>query len=383
MKLNDKPARTVMLLILFGVVLNAAVQNLNVVGRALDVLLGVISPLLLGLMLAFLLTIPVNLLEKRLIKPRGKRALKLQTRMQRPLSILVSVVLVLAVLVAVSGIIGPQLVEAIGLVLTQLPGWVEQVRAFVLDFVDTQPELVNWVNSLSIDWQGIQENVTAFLKQGLGVAMDSVVSMATSVFGQATSAALTFIIALSVVAQKEKLSVQASNLVRAFCPPVAARRIIQIARQTSRAFSAFITAQVLESCILGALVFLGMTVLRFPHGPLISAMVAVTGVIPIFGAFFSAIVGALFILVTHGLARAFWFVIFFVVLQQLEGNLIYPRVMGSNVGLPALWVLVAITVGGGALGIVGMLLFVPIFAVVYSLLREAIRARLKKEPKGP
>ena len=383
MKLNDKPARTVMLLILFGVVLNAAVQNLNVVGRALDVLLGVISPLLLGLMLAFLLTIPVNLLEKRLIKPRGKRALKLQTRMQRPLSILVSVVLVLAVLVAISGIIGPQLVEAIGLVLTQLPGWVEQVRAFVLDFVDTQPELVNWVNSLSIDWQGIQENVTAFLKQGLGVAMDSVVSMATSVFGQATSAALTFIIALSVVAQKEKLSVQASNLVRAFCPPAAARRIIQIARQTSRAFSAFITAQVLESCILGALVFLGMTVLRFPHGPLISAMVAVTGVIPIFGAFFSAIVGALFILVTHGLARAFWFVIFFVVLQQLEGNLIYPRVMGSNVGLPALWVLVAITVGGGALGIVGMLLFVPIFAVVYSLLREAIRARLRKEPKGP
>lgn len=383
MKLNDKPARTVMLLILFGVVLNAAVQNLNVVGRALDVLLGVISPLLLGLMLAFLLTIPVNLLEKRLIKPRGKRALKLQNRMQRPLSILVSVVLVLAVLVAVSGIIGPQLVEAIGLVLTQLPGWVEQVRAFVLDFVDTQPELVNWVNSLSIDWQGIQENVTAFLKQGLGVAMDSVVSMATSVFGQATSAALTFIIALSVVAQKEQLSVQASNLVRAFCPPAAARRIIQIARQTSRAFSAFITAQVLESCILGALVFLGMTVLRFPHGPLISAMVAVTGVIPIFGAFFSAIVGALFILVTHGLARAFWFVIFFVVLQQLEGNLIYPRVMGSNVGLPALWVLVAITVGGGALGIVGMLLFVPIFAVVYSLLREAIRARLRKEPKGP
>lgn len=383
MKLNDKPARTVMLLILFGVVLNAAVQNLNVVGRALDVLLGVISPLLLGLMLAFLLTIPVNLLEKRLIKPRGKRALKLQTCMQRPLSILVSVVLVLAVLVAVSGIIGPQLVEAIGLVLTQLPGWVEQVRAFVLDFVDTQPELVNWVNSLSIDWQGIQENVTAFLKQGLGVAMDSVVSMATSVFGQATSAALTFIIALSVVAQKEKLSIQASNLVRAFCPPAAARRIIQIARQTSRAFSAFITAQVLESCILGALVFLGMTVLRFPHGPLISAMVAVTGVIPIFGAFFSAIVGALFILVTHGLTRAFWFVIFFVVLQQLEGNLIYPRVMGSNVGLPALWVLVAITVGGGALGIVGMLLFVPIFAVVYSLLREAIRARLRKEPKGP
>lgn len=383
MKLKDKPARTVMLLILFGVVLNAAVQNLDVVGRALDVLLGVISPLLLGLMLAFLLTIPVNLLEKRLIKPRGKRALKLQTRMQRPLSILVSVVLVLAVLVAFSGIIGPQLVEAIGLVLAQLPGWVEQVRAFVLDFVDTQPELVAWVNSLSIDWQGLQNGVGAFLKQGLGVAMDSVVSVATSVFGRATSAALTFIIALSVVAQKEKLSVQASNLVRAFCPPAAARRIIQIARQTSRAFSGFITAQVLESCILGTLVFLGMTVLRFPHALLISAMVAVTGVIPIFGAFFSAIVGALFILVTHGLARAFWFVIFFVVLQQLEGNLIYPRVMGSNVGLPALWVLVAITVGGGALGIAGMLLFVPIFAVVYSLLRDAVHNRLGKETKGP
>ncbi len=379
MKLNNKPVRTVLLLILFGVVLNAAVQNLAVVGQALDVLLGVVSPLLLGLILAFLLTIPVNLLEKRLIRPRGKRGLRLQARLQRPLSILVSVVLVLALLVALSGIIGPQLVEAIGLVLTQLPSWVEQGRAFVLDFVDTQPELVAWVNSLSIDWQGLQDSVGVFLKQGLGVAMDSVVSVATSVFGQATSAALTFIIALSVVAQKERLSVQAGNLVRAFCPPAAAQRIIQIARQTSRAFSGFITAQVLEACILGALVFLGMTVLRFPHAPLISAMVAVTGVIPIFGAFFSAIVGALFILVTHGFALAFWFVLFFVVLQQLEGNLIYPRVMGSNVGLPALWVLVAITVGGGALGIVGMLICVPIFAVAYSLLRDAVRARLKRQ----
>lgn len=382
MKLDEKTTRTLLVLILFGVLINAAVQNLNVVGRAVDVFIGIVSPLLLGLVLAFLLSILVNLLEKRLIKPRGKRALKLQSRIRRPLSILLSVLIILAVLGALSVIIAPRLFEALGTLFAQLPGWVDGVKTQVLRFVDETPEMVAWVESLSIDWAGIQAGVVNFLKQGLGSAMDSVISVATSVFGKATSVALTFIIALSVAAQKEKLAAQMRSLVRAFFRAPVAERIILITRQTSRAFSGFITAQVLEACILGTLVFLGMSVFRFPHALLISAMVAVTGVIPIFGAFFSAAVGALLILVTSGLGQAFWFVVFFVVLQQLEGNLIYPRVMGSNVGLPALWVLVAITVGGGAMGILGMLVFVPIFAVVYSLLRDAVRARRKSNGKG-
>lgn len=382
MKIDEKTTRTLMLLILFGVALNAAIQNLSAVGRAVDVVLGILSPLLLGLVLAFLLTILVNLLEKRLIKPRGKRALALQARFRRPMSILLSVAIVLAVLVAFSAIILPRMMEALALLFTQLPGLVEGVRDQVIRFVDEQPEMVAWVESLSIDWAGIQAGVLSFFRQGLGTALDSVISVATSVFGTATSVALTFIIALSVTAQKEKLAGQMRILVRTFFRKPVAERIIQITRQTSRAFSGFITAQVLEACILGALVFLGMSVFRFPQALLISAMVAVTGIIPIFGAFFSAAVGALLILATSGVAQAFWFVVFFVVLQQLEGNLIYPRVMGSNVDLPALWVLVAITVGGGAMGILGMLMFVPIFAVGYHLLRDAVRARRKNRQKG-
>lgn len=375
MKLDEKTTRALARLILFGVVLYAAVMNLNEVKRALEVLLGIISPVLLGLVLAFLLSIPVNLFEKRIIKPRGKHLLRLQKGLRRPLSVFLSVLIILAVLSALSVIIVPRLLDAVTTLFNQLPGWSDDIKARVAQFTNETPEVVEWVESLSIDWTGIRNAVMSFLRQGVGDAMDSAVNVASSVFGGATSMALTFIIALSVVAQKEKLCSQTLSVTRAFFKEPVAARIIDITRQTSRAFSGFITAQVLEACILGSLVGLGMLILRFPHALLITAMVAVTGVIPIFGAFFSAFVGALLIMSTAGLGQALWFVLFFVVLQQLEGNLIYPRVMGSNVGLPALWVLVAITVGGGAMGVLGMLISVPLFAVAYSLLRDAMRVR--------
>ena len=379
MNLDKKTTRTLYMLILFAVVVNVTAQNLNAIGHAVDVLIGILSPLLLGLMLAFLLSVPVNLLEKRLIKPHGKRALGFQAKMRRPLSVLLSVLIIMVVFAAIIIILIPRLFDALSILFTRLPYWVESVKAELLRFRDTSPEVVGWVEAMTVDWSSAQESISNFLKNGLGTAVDGIVNTATSVFGQATSMVLTIIIALSVVAQKERLAGQTRRVVRAFFKESVADRIIEITRQTGRAFSGFISAQVLEAFILGTLVLLGMSIFRFPHALLISAIVTVSAVIPIFGALFSGFVGTLLILVTNGLGQALWFLLFILVLQQIEGNLIYPRVMGSNVGLPALWVLVAITLGGGAMGILGMLISVPICAVCYSLLRDALRARDKKE----
>lgn len=379
MAMSKKTMGNCLLLILFGVALNAALQHLNVLRGALDVALGVLSPLIIGLAAAFLISIPVKLLEKRLIRPRGTKALALQKKLQRPLSILISLLLILGAVALVGIIVAPQLVSAVSTIVAQLPLWVEQLKQFLVGFGEQSPELVEWINSLSFDWKGLQDTIMGYMKSGLGTALTGMVSVATSVFGTATSTILSFIIALSVVAQKEKLARQAQNLIYAFLPDHAAQRTVHIARRANQAFSGFFSAQVLESCILGSLVFLGMILFRFEHALLISVLVTVTSVIPIVGAFFSAIVGALLLLVTSGLMRALGFVAFFLILQQLEGNLIYPRVMGSNVGLPALWVLVAITLGGSALGPIGMLIAVPIFAVIYGLLRDEVHARRRAQ----
>lgn len=380
MQLDKKTVKTLMLLILFAVVLNAAVHNLGAVTGGIDTLLGILSPLLIGLALAFLLNIPMHFFEEKVFKVRGKRALKMQAALRRPLSLTVSVLLVIFVVGGVSTIVLPRLASAVTGLLFQLPVWVDNIKAQLLKFEDNVPEIATWIEAMNIDWKGVQTAVVNFFKQGLGVAMNSAVSVATSVFGKATSAVLACIFAITALCRKERLIEQVKRVLRAFLKPTLAENVIDISRMTLNAFSGFISGQLMEAVILGVLCFLGMLLFHFPQAFLISTMVCVSAVVPIFGAFLSAFVGALLIALTNGLGQAFGFVVFFVILQQIEGNVIYPRVVGNTVGLPAIWVLVAITVGGGLLGIIGMLISIPLFAVAYTLLREAVKAKqaLKK-----
>lgn len=375
MELNKKTVRTLMVLITFAVVLNATVHNLPAIGGALDALLGIASPLLFGLALAFTLNIPMTLLENKVFCVRDKRGAKWKQKLRRPLSLLISVLVVLIIVVSVSLIVIPRLITTITGLMRQMPLWVESLKVQLQQFEDEAPELIGWIEAFNIDWPSIEASVLSFLRQGVGSVLSNAVTVATSVFGSATSAALAIIFALSALCRKERLAAQCKALVRAYLKPDYAERVIEVTQMTSRAFFGFITGQILEAMILGVLCFLGMLLFRFPQAFLISTMVCVTAVIPIFGALISAVVGALLIMVTSSLGQGVGFIVFFVVLQQIEGNVIYPRVMGNNVGLPALWVLVAITLGGGAFGVVGMLVSIPIFAVVYTLLRESVRRR--------
>ncbi|MEG2622062.1 MAG: AI-2E family transporter [Clostridia bacterium] len=375
MKFDKKTVHTLRWLIVFAAIIWASIHNLSVVTQLLSSVIGIISPILMGLVLAFVLNIPLRLLEKHVIKPRGKKWLPLQKKLQRPLSMLVSLLLLLIVLAGLSMIVIPQLIDSLTRVFAMLPNWAELIRANLSKFSETMPEIGAWINSFHIDWATMQASVMDFVKRGLGSAVGSAASMATSAFGTAASFMLAFIMALGMLANKERLSCQLQGFVRAYLKPQTADKVIQITALTGQAFNGFISAQVLEACILGALCFVGMLLFRFPHAALISVFVAVGALIPFFGAFISGLFGGLLIASMNAVPQGIWFVVYFVVLQQLEGNLIYPRVMGSRVGLPALWVLVAVTVGSGAFGIVGMLVSVPVFAVAHTLLRESVHAR--------
>lgn len=375
MKKEKKPVRTIMLLIVFAVCVNAAVNHLNVVGGALRQGIGLITPILLGFVLAFLLSIPVRVLEKHVIKPRGRRWLRGQQKLQRPLSILLSTVLLALIVGFIIYAVIPSLVDSLHTLVIQVPALLEDIKAFVRPYRDYAPELIDGIEALTIDWSAIERGITAFLQDDTREVAGSVISAAFSVFGRMFSMLFALIIAFSAVSQKERLARQCKALLYAAVLEKRADWLLGMGRKISGIFASFITGQVLEAFILGSMVFVGMMIFRFPNAFAISALVMLMAFVPIVGAWVSAIVGAIMILASDGLGKALGFVLMIIILQQIEGNLIYPRVMGKRVGLPSLWVLVAITLGSGLMGVIGMLLFVPLFAVIYQLLRDLVQAR--------
>lgn len=274
----------------------------------------------------------------------------------------------------------PNFVESLHMLFTQLPGLLEDLKALVRPYEETAPELVRWVEGLSIDGEGIEARLIAFLKDDRsGEMIGTVISEAVSIFGMIFSMAFALIIAFSAVSQKERLARQAQTLLYACMSEPRAGKIVQYVRRIRSIFVGFISGQVLEAFILGSMVFAGMVIFRFPHALSIGALVMLMAFVPIVGAWVSAIIGAILILAKDGLGKALGFVVLIIVVQQIEGNLIYPKVMGKRMGLPSLWVLLAITLGSGVAGVWGMLLFVLIFATAHQLLRDAIHSRRTRQ----
>lgn len=373
-----KPVKTALLLIVFAVCLNATVMHLDVVGRALSHFVGLLSPILIGFLIAFLLSIPVNALEKRIIRPHGKRALRLQKALQRPVSIVLSVLMIIGVVGFISYTIIPNLFSSIHTLFTMMPQIVNHLKETVQPYREQIPGIVTWLEGLSIDWPGIENRISDFFRNDSAYTsqlIDSFVSAAFSVFGQMFSVVFALVIAFTATSKKEKLAEQGKNLLYAFASAARADSIAGYARRIKQIFSNFITGQVLEAFLLGTMVMVGMVIFGFPHVLAISSLVMLMAFIPIVGAWLSAGIGAVMIFASAGFGKMLGFILMIIILQWVEGNLIYPKAMGKRIGLPSLWVLVAITLGKGTLGILGMLIFVPVFAVVYQLLIEAAERR--------
>ena len=370
----DKPTLLRLALVLGGcVVLYWALCNLALLAGALGALAGVLFPLTLGFCIAFVLNVPMRFLERHLFRHAKNKVLN---RLRRPLCILISLLFILAVLTAVFWLVVPELINAFVVLANTVPPFVTQITAWLQDNADQFPQLEHWLAGLDIDWAKTGREIFTYLSNQLTSLVDGTVQVISGTVGGITNAVIAFILALCILLGKEKLKGQCASVCRAFLPKRVSGALLYVARLSSDTFASFVTGQCMEACILGTLCWLGMTLFRFSYAPMIGALVGICALIPIVGAVIGTVVGAFMILMVDPV-QAILFVIFLLTLQQIEGNLIYPRVVGSSVGLPAIWVLASVTVGGTLWGIGGMLFAVPVCSILYTLARQITHRRLE------
>ena len=372
MEFNKQTVKALLGVVCGGIAFAAALLHLDVVAGAAGWLLGILSPLLLGCAIAFILNVPMRAMERCLF-PHAKKANKLR----RPLALLLTVAAVSAVLALAGMVIVPGVRDAVTSIAAQVPEAFERLQESAARFQEYLPLLANQIEGLSIDWASLSQKAVGLVQnwgKGLLISGGGLVS---GIVSGVTTFFIGLIFSLYILLQKEKLARQGRQLCYAFLPEAAADQLLNILRLSERTFSSFLSGQCLEAVILGTMFFVSMTLLHFPYALLVGVLIALTALIPIVGAFIGCAVGALLMLVNDPW-QALWFIVLFLVLQQIEGNLIYPHVVGSSVGLPSIWVLAAVTVGGSLMGILGMLVFIPLCSVLYALLRQLTVHRLKQ-----
>ncbi|MBE7721426.1 MAG: AI-2E family transporter [Lacrimispora celerecrescens] len=371
MEFNDSTIKKIRGLIVFAVIVVVAGWNYRSLFALAMRLIGFVSPFLLGGVMAFILNVPMRRIEKML-------PVKEESRLRRPFSLCLTLVFVVGVLLLVIFVVMPQLFETILSLQNSIPAFLASVKEEAERLFAQNPEIADYINSIQIDWKAFLEGVVGFLSTGAGSVLSSTVSAAMSIINGVTTFVIALVFAIYILLQKETLSRQFQKLMKAFLPEAVMVRTLEILKLVSETFSNFLAGQCLEAVILGSMFFLTLSVFRLPYGLLIGVLIAFTALIPMFGAFIGCAIGAFLMLMVKPLDAVIFLIIFFV-LQQVEGNFIYPHVVGNSVGLPSIWVLVAVTIGGSAMGIVGMLVFIPLCSVVYAILREIVNGRLEKK----
>lgn len=378
MEIDKKTVRTLALSALLVLAGYWCLENLALLARGLGALLSMVSPFLLGCAMAFILNVPMRAIERKLFpNATGRRA-----SLRRPLAYVLTLALVVGVLALASFVVVPNLAEAISSVAYQANAAVRRLPDQIAALSAQFPEIQGLLNELNIDWAGLMQQ-GADLLQSLGNGLvNSGVGLVGGLVSGVSTTVIGFVFSIYVLLQKERLAGQIRQCLYALLPEPAADQVLEVAGLANRTFSSFLSGQCLEAVILGSMFVVAMWVLRLPYALLVGVLIALTALIPIVGAFIGCGVGALLILLVDPW-RALLFIVLFLVLQQVEGNLIYPQVVGSSVGLPSIWVLAAVTVGGKLMGVVGMLVFIPLCSVVYALFRRFVKGRLTEKGIPP
>ena len=376
MNLDKQTMKNIRHIILFIALVILCVINIKELFGVFKFVLGISQPFIWGGAIAFVMNIPLNGIEKRLLKNwKGKYAEKFK----RPVSIILSLLLILFILVFVVMTVVPQLGKTIMDLGNKLPAFFDNAMVELEKLCASNPQIVEYLEQLqdiSLDWDKILDGAINFLQNGVGSMVTSTVSVASTIIGVSVNIVVAIIFSIYVLSQKEKLGDQGKRIIKAYLPERINTQVLRVLGLLSNNFSSFISGQCLEAVILGTMFVITLTIFQIPYALLIGVLIAFTALIPIVGAFIGCVVGAFLILVDSPM-KAFIFVIIFFTLQQIEGNLIYPHVVGNSVGLPSLWVLFAVTVGGKLMGIAGMLIFIPLMSVIYALFRDWVNQRVK------
>lgn len=382
---EKKVLRNGMILLVFAAVLVLVLMRFDQVWGAVLTVVGTVAPVFYGIVLAYILNVFVHFFEDVAFKPLRNVKSKLWKRVRRPLAVALAYLLVALVLVSIIAFIIPGLIESMGIladtVQQTVPGYVTGAMNWLNEFA--QENDLTFIQDFlrNFNWSNVLSSASAVLRDFLSSLVGVTINVASGVF----AAVMGFIFSVYMLMGKEKLLRGVKSTLLAFLPRPTAQKIGQIATLTNRMFFNFIRGQLLECVILGSLCYVGMSILQLDYALLISSVVTLGALIPILGAYIGAAVGVLILLLVHPI-DALIFLIFLLILQQVEGNMIYPRVVGSSIGLPPLWTLFAVVFWGGVLGIPGILFGTPATAVIYQLLRTSVRSRLRQrniDPKDP
>ena len=376
MDLSNLSIKKIRELIVFTALLVVALWKFDVVLDVLKTIGQIIFPFILGGAIVFVINVPMSFLEKKIFE-NVKKENKAARKLARPVSLLLTIVLVVGVIALVMIGVIPQLTKTMGSLMINITDFIPQIKIWIRDFFHDNREIMKLVDQVQFKPdQAIRWGIS-LVGNGAGNMMNTTMSAVGSVVSGLATFFIAFSFACYVLFQKEKLHVQIRKVLFAFLPKQKADAFLKVCSLTYRTFANFLTGQCLEAVILGCMFVVTLSILRMPYALLIGVLIAFTALIPIFGAFIGCAVGSFLIFMVSP-KQAIIFIIVFLVLQQIEGNLIYPHVVGESVGLPSIWVLAAVTIGGNLMGIVGMLVFIPLLSVVYTIFRKVVYQRLKK-----
>ena len=377
MDLSKMSIKKIRELIVFTALLVVALWKFDVVLGVLKTIWDIIFPFVLGGAIAFLTNVPMSFLEKKIFE-KVKKKNKIVRKLKRPISLILTIVLVVGVIALVMFGVIPQLTRTMGTLVTSINDFIPQMQSWIGDFFHNNQEIMNLVDQIEFDPDQAIKWGISLLGNGAGNMMNTTMSAVGSIVSGVATFFIAFSFACYILFQKEKLHIQIRKVFFAFLPRQKADTFLKVCSLTYRTFANFLAGQCLEAVILGSMFVVTLSILRMPYALLIGVLIAFTALIPIFGAFIGCAVGSFLIFMVSP-QQAILFVIVFLVLQQIEGNLIYPHVVGESVGLPSIWVLAAVTIGGNLMGIVGMLVFIPLLSVLYTIFREFVYLRLKKQ----
>ena len=365
-----KKKRFIYFIILLALLILCIKYSDSILGFA-GFLWSLVTPLILGCVIAYILNILVTRIESL---PCFTREGTLLRKVRRPVSILGSLAVILAIGVLVILIVIPQLIQAIGVIAKEIPTVVSEINVWLSSFDKDWPQLQKFLESLNVNWPQILQKAASYLTNGLSSVFSSTMYIVSTISSIAVTAVVALIFSIYILSGREKLFHQFQTLASTYLNEKFYKGMCVVLKTAHDTFTRFIVGQCTEAVILGTLCTIGMLLFRFPYATMIGTLIGATALLPVVGAYLGAAVGA-FMIFTIDPLKALGFLIFIAILQQLEGNLIYPRVVGSSVGLPGIWVLAAVTVGGGLGGIIGMLLAVPVTATLYKLLQKDVQKR--------
>ena len=389
MKLDKENTRQIIKIVVIAVVLIGIVFNLGPVWNVCKGFLNIISPFIWGLAIAFILNIFMSIYENKIFKSREKNKSEQRVKVnhsrvktmqkekkgtKRTLSIILSIITIIAIITLILFLIIPQFVDVIKNLISNIPSFLEGTKNFAIDITRRVPEVNNFIQGIKIDTEALKSSIMNISKDVLNITISQVSNLVSNIM----NFIIAIVFAIYILANKEKLKLQAKKFIYARLDKEKADYVLKVSRLSRDSFRSFLTGQAKEAVILGSLCAIGMLVLRLPYAGPIGALTTLTAFIPIVGAFVSGFIGAVLILAVDPV-KAIIFVIFIIVLQQVEGNLIYPHVVGKNIGLPSIWVLVAITIGGSLFGIMGMIVGLPVISIIYAITTENTNKKLKEK----